>query len=413
MKTLKELREKRAAIIADLRALVDGAGEDGLSDEQQAQYDERMAEADKLAERIASLERLEAAERQLSLPVSRRADGHAGVAPAVLKHGLGDKFSRALCAYVRSGDERAIEPWATREEGGVGVSVSGAEERASNATDMNIGTGADGQYAVPTGFYGDIVAKRTELNLADKLGLLKVPGKGTTVNVPYDNETDGEFVATNEAGTFDMDAPAIGQASLTLAKYSKYIYLSDELLNDEDANLMAFLMDWVARGQAKTMNNLLLTEVATNGTSLKTTASATAIAAGEPEGVVGNNDLGYFLDDSVSVAWAMRPATYWAIASITGSDRLYAENPAGSRGDRSLLGYPVHFTGKAGAITASQKSAYFGNWNYVGWREGPGFTMLRDPYSKAVTGQLTLWMYFRVVFKVLQPTAIGYLIQHA
>ena len=41
-----------------------------------------------------------------------------------------------------------------------------------------------------------------------------------------------------------------------------------------------------------------------------------------------------------------------------------------------------------------------------------GFTLLRDPYSAASTGQVKLWMHFRTVFKVLQPSAIGYLIQH-
>ena len=52
-----------------------------------------------------------------------------------------------------------------------------------------------------------------------------IPGKGTTVNVPYDNETDGEFVSTGEGSGFDQDAPAIGQAAMTLVKYSKYITL--------------------------------------------------------------------------------------------------------------------------------------------------------------------------------------------
>jgi len=327
-------------------------------------------------------------------------------APAQLKNGRGDSFMGAFRAYARTGDTGGVRPW-----------MDGNEivfRNASNNTDMNIGTAADGGYVDPTTMYQGVIAKRSEMSLPERLGVRRIPGRGTTVNVPYDNETDGEFVATNEAAAFDQDAPALGQAQMTLVKYSKYITLSHELLEDEDASLMTFLTDWIARGQAKTMNNLLLTEVAANGTSYKTTAAATAIAAGELEAVAMNDTLGDYLDDAGSIAWVMRPSTFGAIQSITGNPRLYADGNNGGNAMRPpLLGYPVLFSNKATVIQASAKSAYFGNWNFVGWREAPGFTMLRDPYSAAGTGQVKLWMYFRTVFKVLQPDAVGYLIQHA
>lgn len=327
-------------------------------------------------------------------------------APAVLQNGLGDTFGKAFRAYAMHGDAGGVRPWMQGNEI--------AFRNASNNTDMNIGTAADGGYVDPTTLYQRVIAKRSEMSLPERLGVMRVPGKGTTVNVPYDNETDGEFVATNEAAAFDQDAPALGQASMTLVKYSKYITLSNELLEDEDASLMSFLMDWVARGQAKTMNQLLLTEVAASGTKFKETASATAIAAGEPEAVALNDTIADYLDDAGSVAWVMRASTYSAIQSLTGNPRLYAEsNGGGSPLRPPLLGYPVFYSNKAAAIAAEAKTAFFGNWNYVGWREAPGFTMLRDPYSAAGTGQVKLWMYFRTVFKVLQPSAIGYLQQKA
>jgi HK97 family phage major capsid protein len=323
-------------------------------------------------------------------------------APAVLKNGRGDSFAKGLKAYVRSGDF-----------GGVREFMDGNELRiqnASNATDMNVGTAADGGYVDPTGMFQQVIAKRSEMSLPERLGVRRIPGKGTTVNVPYDNEADGEFVSTNEAGNFDLDAPALGQAAMTVVKYSKYINLSVELLEDEDAGLMAFLSDWVARGQAKTLNNLLLTEAATTGTKFVTTASATAIAAGEPEAVALNDTIADYLDDAGSVSWVMRASSYGAISSLTGNPRLYAETNGGGAALRPpLLGYPVYFSNKAAAIAAEAKSVFFGNWNYMGWREAPGFTLLRDPYSAAGSGQVKLWMYFRTVFKVLQPSAIGYL----
>jgi HK97 family phage major capsid protein len=302
---------------------------------------------------------------------------------------------------------------ANNDTGGVRHMMVGPNElqiRASNNTDMNIGTAADGGDTVATGFYNQIIAKRSEYSLPERLGVRRIPGVGTTVDVPYDNETDGEFVSTSEAAAFDQDAPALAKRSMTLVKYSKKITLSYELLQDTAVGLEAFLADWVARGQAKTLNQLLLTEVATTGTAYKTTASNSAIAFGELESTALNASTAPYLDDSGSVAWVINPATYATIVKIVGNTQYYSPTPSGAGiGGRSLLGYPVHFSSKAATIASTAKVAYFGNWNFVGWREDPGFTLLRDPYSAAGTGQIQLWMYFRTVFKQLQADAVGYM----
>jgi HK97 family phage major capsid protein len=339
----------------------------------------------------------------LYLSMRDAADGQfTPAAPAVLKGGLGDSFQKAFVAYAKNGDTGGVRPW-----------MNGNElvfRNASNPTDMNVGTAVDGGYLDPTGLYAAVIARRSEMSLPERLGLRRIPGKGTTVNVPTDNEADGEFVSTGETVAYDLDAPAVAQAAMTLVKYSKKILLSTELLEDEDAGLMPFLTDFIARGQAKTLNSLLITEVGTNGTSFKTAAANNAIAAGEPEAVALNDSVAPYLDDSNSVAWVMRGGTYSKIKSITGNARLYGDGNDGGPGLRQpLLGYPVFFSNKVAAIGTVAKSAYFGNWNYVGWREAPGFTMLRDPYSTAGTGQVALWMYFRTVFKVLQADAVGYL----
>jgi HK97 family phage major capsid protein len=389
--TEREYLAKRAALLDEGRKLND------LTETESREFTaEEQTAWDKVQADVKALD----ARYERSKFVGEPDNGAIKPAPAHLKYGRGDTFAKGLRAFVKDGDMSGVR--------GLGVGPSEIEIRASNNTDMNITTPADGGYVDPSPMFNEVIAKRTELSLPEILGVRRIPGRGTTVNVPYDNETDGEFVVAGETSSFDQDAPAIGQAAMTLVKYTKYITLSVELLEDEDAGLMSFLSDWVARGMAKTQNGLLLTEVAASGTSFKTTAGATAIAAGEPEAVVLNNTIGDFLENSC--AWVMQPLTFGTIAAITGSPRLYAQTPGGSF-QRELLGYPVHFSSKAGTVTSAQKSAYFGNWNFVGWREAPGFTLLRDPFSAAGTGQVKLWMYFRTVFKVLQPSAIGYLLQ--
>jgi HK97 family phage major capsid protein len=322
-------------------------------------------------------------------------------APAVLTMGRGDTEVKALAAWYRKGDVGGVKHL-IGNDGGLEIGI-----KASNNTDMNIGTAADGGDLVPVGHYQGIIARRNEGMLTTSLRIMNIPGQGTTVNVPVDNEADGEFVSTNETVAYDVDAPAVAKVAMTLVKYTKQIQLSNELLEDEDSQLMAFLNDFVGRGLAKTHNSLLLAEAA-NGTKLADFAN-TSIAAGKLEEMVGNTVLDPYLDDSGSVAWVMQPSTKWAINAVLGNARIYAgaEDVPARRGG-NLLGYPVHTSAKAPALATSNKSVFFGNWAYMGFREAPGLTVLRDPYTLAANGQIRLVYAFRTVYKILQATAIGY-----
>lgn len=335
-----------------------------------------------------------------------------------------DDFAGALKAWVLDGDKGGFGKDAFGEEkagNGRGLESltifpTDAEQKAiaarqlgvkaSNATDMNIGTAADGGDFVPTGFYPQVILRRDESMLRDRLGVRMIPGQGTTVDVPVDNEADGEFVVKAEANDFDLDAPAVAKKSMTLVKYTKYTDVSYELLDDTPVALEAFLADFVGRGMAKTHNSLLLTEVASGGTAFVSDWAAAAIAAGDVEELVSNDDLSNYLDEDNAVAFVMRASTHWAIKSILGNPRVYGsdQGPDG----RMLLGYPVYYSQKAAAVAASAKSAYFGNWRYVGNREAPGLTFIRDPFTVAIKGQVRLLWHFRTVYKTLQAEAIGY-----
>ena len=161
-------------------------------------------------------------------------------------------------------------------------------EMRTTAAVMAVSDATGGQAAVPTGFVNRIAARRNELRLADRLGVQLIPGVGTTVNHAYDNAAAAVFTTTSEqddllGNTYNTGRPTLATKAFTLVKYTRKIALTEETLDDEDANLMGFIADYIGREIALTHNSLLLTEVAANGTNLKTFASASAIAAGEPE----------------------------------------------------------------------------------------------------------------------------------
>ena len=295
---------------------------------------------------------------------------------------LGDNETKAFTRYLRTGD--------------------GAALKAYNNTDMNIGTDADGGYVVPTTQAQYIIARRDEMMLAPKLGVRKIPGKGLTVNVPIDAEADVLFTSVAEATTIAQDAPALGEKAFTLVKYAKYITLSWELLNDEDANLMAFLGDWIGRGVAATHNNLLITEALANGTAGLTLDAAAAIGAAEIPELEGKLMPEY----QDGAQWIMHPTTYSYLRGLFGTSQ-FTFNP-GWNGTEPGFGYPVNRSSYATALAASAKSLIFGNFNFMGYRESPGLTVLRDEFSAASSGQVRLWYYFRTVYGVLQAEAIQY-----
>src|SRR5512139_4085197 len=131
MSKVIELRRQRALLLDEARKLADGE----MTDEVRGKVDGMIAEADKLEQDAQREERL----AQMWKPQ----------APAVLKIGLGDGEERAFAHWIKTGDDGGIR-----------------ELRASNDTTMNITTSADGGYAVPTGHYQGIIAKRDESMLA-------------------------------------------------------------------------------------------------------------------------------------------------------------------------------------------------------------------------------------------------------
>jgi len=390
---IAEMRRKLAELKAQAKALMDKAGAEkrDLLDEERSQIDALIAQAEALDADIRRAEKLEGFQG-----VTRPAGDEARRNPTTR---TADSPMAVTLRYIRTGDVGAgAEMHAAAQE----------EYRASNDTSMNIGSSADGGYLVPTGHFNQIIARRDEMMLATALGVRLIPGVGTTVNVPVDDEADGEFIATaeqsdNHTNNFDRDAPALNRVQMTLAKYTKKIELTDELLLDNDSNLEAFLVDFVGRGMAKTHNNLLLTEVLANGTAALTLDSATAIGASEiPE-------LVYLLPQEYEdgAAWVMRRATEGKIRALAGDAFQFAITPGGSdRTRRDLWGFPSYTSAYAGAVQASGKSLTFGNFNYVGRRDAPTLTLLRDPYT--VDGMVVLKYYFRTVYKVLQAEAVLY-----
>ena len=407
---VRELRARREEILGQARTLVEAAevADRDLNTDEQRQYDQAVADADALEKRIA---------RQEAMPEAQPPKRNQG--PTHLKTGLGDSEERALANYFRTGDTGAVRDLMNVEkddEGGqrsykpeVELRVSNRMEKRATAEVMNVAADADGKSAVPTGFVNQIAARRAEVALMGRLGCQPVPGVGTTVNYPYENADAVVFGTASEqvdalSNTYEQDRPTLATKAFTLVKKTKKIILTEELLDDEDANVLGFIADHIGRAQGLTLNTAMLVEAAATGTSVALGAAAAA-TAGDPEKLAFHNTIGYYLEDGGSIAWVMRPPTYGAVLNLTGSARLYAPTAMGN-GEQNILGYPVFYSSAAAAIAASAKSQYFGNWRFMGYRLDPSMRFIRDPYT--TDGVVYLKYSFRIVFGQLIAGAIGY-----
>jgi len=104
---LVKLRKKKAAKADEARTLLDEAGEEGLSEEDQATFDELMAEVDQLNEQITRHERMQQVDETLEerTPVRSAEEGDAGGEPGEGGEGGGDPAA-ASRQQARAGNDR-------------------------------------------------------------------------------------------------------------------------------------------------------------------------------------------------------------------------------------------------------------------------------------------------------------------
>lgn len=386
--------EKRAALIEELQSLV---ASDEMTAEQALRFEQiekEIAEIDSQTKAVT--EKRERLNSIVNAPVTKV----ERTAPAFLKGGRGDNEANAFKAFVTRGDKSGVSHLVDGNE-----VVFPIETRAAVDSTMNITTAADGGNLVPTGFSGQVAVRMNETLLAPRLGCRLIPGVGTTVNYPYESADPEVFAATSEQAdnhgtSYERNTVPTGVKAFTLAKKSRKLDLTEELLADSGVNIMAYVSNRIGREIAKTHNAALVAEVVASGTSFKTFAATGAIAAGELEAILGNSTLAYYLEEGATGAWLSNPATFAAIDSITSNPRFYTNMKDG------LLGYPSFKSNSVAAMGASAKSVLFGNWDYMGYRVAPEVRMIADPYS--VDGIVILKYSVRVAYGVLQAGAVGY-----
>lgn len=140
--------------------------------------------------------------------------------------------------------------------------------------------GSDGGFLVPVDIDNSVREQVRELNPLAPL-FNEEPVTALTGWRVMDTAPSAPMPKIDEMGTVsaEADQPSFAKVTYTLEKYGLRIPISNELLADEDAALMAYLSRWFAKKEVVTENYLLLAALKTLTASAMVTGSETPDSA--------------------------------------------------------------------------------------------------------------------------------------
>ena len=180
-----------------------------------------------------------------------------------------NEYARAFCYAIRNG----ISPRKGRADERCKILYDAMTEGGGDPA------GEDGGFLVPVDIDNTIHELRRELNPLAELFSTETVTAPTGWRV-IDTAPSSAMPSIDEMGTVanNSDQPLFGKVTYALAQYGLRIPISNELMNDEAANLMAYLGRWFAKKLILTENSLLITALGTPSTAL-TSANIEADAA--------------------------------------------------------------------------------------------------------------------------------------
>ena len=397
--TILELREKRAKAWEAAKAFLDSHRNDKgvLSAEDDVAYTRMEQEITDLGKEISRMERREALDAQLNLPVNQPLTGKPLNGRETAKTGRAtDEYRQNFWDMMRS---KTPMP------------------QVVNA--LQIGTDSEGGYLVPDEYERTLVEALEEENVFRQLAKVIRTSSGDR-KIPV-VATKGTASWIDEEGAYLESDDSFGQVSIGAYKVGTMIKVSEELLNDSVFDLESYIAKEFARrigakeeeafftgdGSGKPLGVLAATGGAETGV---TAASSTAITADELM------DLFYSLKSPYrkKAVWVLNDSTIKAVRKLKDSTGQYLWQPSLAVGTPdTLLGRPVKTSAYMPVIAAGAKTIAFGDFSYywIADRQGRSFKRLNELY--AANGQVGFLGSQRVDGKLVLSEAVKVLAQKA
>jgi HK97 family phage major capsid protein len=386
----KALREQRAKLVADFRAIYDRAESEKrtLNSDELVQARGINDEIARLKEQIDLAEALEVEERGL-VPETQRETRAARTEEATPET---TAVRRALDAYLRHGAE--------------GVSAEHRGVLAQyQARSQNTISGPSGGYLVrpDMSLYTSIVEAMKFFGGVRQMGATVLSTTtGADLPMPTTNDTANEGAIVNEEGShLGGTDVAIGQRVLKAYLYSsKVVKVSLQLLQDIDFPIEGFLGRLFGQRIARVHNRHCTVGTGVNQPQGylvaapvgKTTSGATAITFDEVLDLVHSVDRAY----RAQGAFSMHDSTALALKKLKDLNGQYIWQASVQVGapDR-LLGYPIVYNNDIPTIATGQRTIAFGDHSAYYLRDVSAFQVVRLNELYAENGQVGFLAFSR------------------
>jgi len=316
----------------------------------------------------------------------------------------------------------AFQHWAATGDYGASKSLEhpGPEWDSKKA---NESTGADGEYLVPDMFYTQFVEMREPLSVPRRMGVRQITTSGKVLDIPAESTAMTKFVRTPEAGTFDSDDTKIAQNQVTLQKWTKALYMTEEFLSDQQSNFMTLFPSMVARAAAQTESYYFAVGtgssqhegIFTGGDTDALTFDSDSLGA-DSDGNLSADALhmlyytlgeGYRSDG----AWLMDSQTERQFLTLAHSSTKpgfvfsAADIASFSNGKVTFMGRPSFTQDDIPVDAAGVCFVMFGSPQYYALVDGPGLSVRRNPWDHMSSGLVSFYCSFRQSGKVLIENA--------
>lgn len=260
IKRLNALKQRKAAAVEKMNAILAAAGADDLSAEQTAEFDSLKAEAALAQSGIEQTQAVLDAARGMELPDDARITSTGSRAAQLENHGF-ETFGH----YLRAVRGASLRPNATDERLQI--------DAAAASTYANEASGADGGFLVPPTYSSELM---TVIEQNDPLltRCTNIPVAGNTWVFPVSEETAHGTTGIQaywdgEAATIAQSKPAFQNREVKLNRLTALCPVTEEALEDAGA-----LGAWINRVAGEKMA-FKVTDAILNGTGV-----------GMPQGVV-------------------------------------------------------------------------------------------------------------------------------
>lgn len=403
MSKITDLKERRGAIIKDMRSLLDTAADEkrDLSADEQKKYDDMESSLDKLGTQIASYEKLE----QVEAAARESRDSNYRPEPDPITGNTPKKDFRSSEEYR----DAFIDGFARLGKNGM---------NAQHTNALQVGTDSEGGYIVPEEFETMIIKI---LSLGNPIrSAARVIRTSSDRNIPVETD-DGSFGWIAEEGSYSEDDPAFGRVVLGAHKGGGIIKVSEELLQDAFFDLGAYISELSARrfealedaafgnGNGSAKPTGLFATAAVAGTNLGGFQGATSATA-----AITGNDL---IDTFHALGRPYRSRASWVtsdtlikmIRKLKDSDGQYIWQPGltADQPDR-ILGRPVIVTEGFPTVAPAAKSIMLGDLQQYWIVDRIGMVLQRLNELYAANGQIGFKVHKRTDAKLADPKAFVY-----